>query len=432
MIPQDNSLRQFSPFPPLAMNALHKEKVMIVYQRISQFLDSTSPEKSFSFNKGSLSSPSSFKMSNLWKSKQEELADVVSEGESLEHAIHVKKSYQSKVRVLFTQAGGLGAIPEEKKSLLKELATFTIQNQEEIQDLEHALSEINEKIKKISPASSPTTTIESDLSDLESRSTLETSSPVQGEEENITDLLESVTLKNPPANPYTKEVIRGVLQGKGGVNQEILAIGNLTVLNSLVEDGKRSVNISYQKEGTVISINDVDEVTQKAGMDEGQIENLVKQNIINLYEHVGSARMTKIASLLSHGCDALMCKAALKIPVSTDYPELGIDAEKVRLGGKQGIKIIETDSEIILEKATLLELQEMPSDEHYSEKDVKSCYVNAVFRVSIPLVELDRKDFLTIENADSNIQSSLRFSRPCLMKEAAVACSDIQKFLNSV
>jgi len=218
VIPQDNSLRQFSPFPPLAMNALHKEKVMIVYQRISQFLDSTSPEKSFSFNKGSLSSPSSFKMSNLWKSKQEELADVVSEGESLEHAIHVKKSYQSKVRVLFTQAGGLGAIPEEKKSLLKELATFTIQNQEEIQDLEHALSEINEKIKKISPASSPTTTIESDLSDLESRSTLETSSPVQGEEENITDLLESVTLKNPPANPYTKEVIRGVLQGKGGVN----------------------------------------------------------------------------------------------------------------------------------------------------------------------------------------------------------------------
>lgn len=412
------------------MNALHKEKVMIVYQRISQFLDSTSPEKSFSFNKGSLSSPPSFKMSNLWKSKQEELVDLVSESESLEHAIHVKKSYQSKVGVLFTQAGELGPIPEEKKSLLKDLAKFGVRNKEEIQNLELTLSEVNEKIKELSPTSSPTTTVESDLSDLESRSISESSSPIQ--EENITDLLKSVTLKNPPANPYTKEAVRGILQGKGGVNQETIEIGNLTVLNSLVEDGKRSVNISYQKEGEVISINDVEDVIQKASQDMGQIERLVKQNIVNLYEHIGSNRMTKIAILLSHGCDALMCKAALKIQVSTDYPELGVDSKKVKLGGKQVIKVIETDSEIILEKTTLLELQEMPSDEHDSEKDVKSCYVNALFHVSIPLIELDRKDFLTMENADSNIQSSLTFYRPCLMKEAAVACSDIQKFLNSV
>lgn len=236
------------------------------------------------------------------------------------------------------------------------------------------------------------------------------------------DLKETTTLSPPPDNPWTKETVRTILRGSAGVNDDIENFDSTPMRSSLIKDASRSLNIYHQKEGeakTPISIVD------NLSTEDSDIERGEKTNIKSLYDKIGETRMRKIDLLLSHGSDAIKFKDLPYESIASTYPELDMLPTRFSGEGQRFTKITETATHIIIEQEILLKLSDNPRD----DDSFKSCYLNTISRTSIPIAELDSEDFLTRTGDKSGIKASMTFFRPCLTKEAAIACCPTEQSL---
>lgn len=433
MIPENDLGSSYKPpLPAFAVEAFRKEKIMLTYQNAKKFLQSQ-PEEEMKLDRLTPPPPSSLKISRLWRSDKNILKSLSTREGSLDNIIQKRRSYESRAKILLSRLEGYDERDAAIREVVDGLKKFDQENKTKILELEAALGKVNKDIATRSPSSgSPHSeaSVESASRSTDSPS-IRTSSPEEGSMVEFEEIL----LRDPPENPYTKEKIISILKGEGGIHQDTrdIVIGGgmetktITVLDSLVMDGERNLCIFYEKEGEgLIEINDPNKE-----LDEVQdLEKVVEGNIVRLYDCVGQERMAKIALLLSHGSDALIVKSILGIHIAHNYPELDVDPKRLRGEGRRIVKILETERDVIVEKEILFELQEAVSENDDSERDVKSCYLNTISRTILPKEELDRRDFLSTKSSESKIESFVTFYRPCLTKEAAVACSDLHKLLD--